>query len=223
MSEKMDHLGYLKMAVDEAFKGMRSGAGGPFGALIVLDGLVIGKGHNTVLQSNDPTAHAEMLAISAAADTLAYLRLAQTQRRLVSEVTSAWKRHQKLQSAVFTYLDEALVAHTASVLLAEESYRTGKIDLGEVLTVGNAVGVDVEAGAGSDVTFVGDAVLVAISAGSVGDVAGVGDVIFVAVRTRRMPQAFVKDADIANPVTIRHSASPPNSRVFQSSSVTCGM
>jgi tRNA(Arg) A34 adenosine deaminase TadA len=70
MSEKMDHLGYLKMAVDEAFKGMRSGAGGPFGALIVLDGLVIGKGHNTVLQSNDPTAHAEVNAIRNACRSL---------------------------------------------------------------------------------------------------------------------------------------------------------
>jgi len=72
---------------------------------------------------------------AAAADTLAYLQLADTQRRIASEVTAAWKRHQKLQSAVHTYLDEALFAHVASVELAEESYRTGKSDLGEVLTV----------------------------------------------------------------------------------------
>ena len=66
----MDHLGYLKMAVNEAFKGIRAGAGGPFGALIVLDGLVIGKGHNTVLESNDPTAHAEVNAIRNACKSL---------------------------------------------------------------------------------------------------------------------------------------------------------
>jgi tRNA(Arg) A34 adenosine deaminase TadA len=63
MQEEMDHLSYLKLAVDEAFKGIRAGAGGPFGALVVLDGQVIGKGHNTVLQSKDPTAHAEVNAI----------------------------------------------------------------------------------------------------------------------------------------------------------------
>jgi guanine deaminase len=59
----MDHESYLKMAVEEAFSGMRAGEGGPFGAIIARDGKVIGKGHNTVLKSNDPTAHAEVNAI----------------------------------------------------------------------------------------------------------------------------------------------------------------
>lgn len=59
----MDHLTFLKMAVDEAFNGMRAGEGGPFGAIITRDGKIIGKGHNTVLKSNDPTAHAEVNAI----------------------------------------------------------------------------------------------------------------------------------------------------------------
>lgn len=61
--EKMDHPDYLKMAVDEALQGMRAGEGGPFGAIITRDGKIIGKGHNTVLLSNDPTAHAEVNAI----------------------------------------------------------------------------------------------------------------------------------------------------------------
>jgi len=59
----MDHLSFLKMAVDEAFKGMRSGEGGPFGAIITRKGKIIGRGHNTVLKSSDPTAHAEVNAI----------------------------------------------------------------------------------------------------------------------------------------------------------------
>lgn len=59
----MDNLSFMKMAVDEAFRAMRSGKGGPFGAVIVQDGLIIGKGHNTVLGSSDPTAHAEINAI----------------------------------------------------------------------------------------------------------------------------------------------------------------
>jgi len=59
----MDHPDYMKMAIDEAFTGMRAGEGGPFGAVITLDGKIIGKGHNTVLKSSDPTAHAEVNAI----------------------------------------------------------------------------------------------------------------------------------------------------------------
>jgi guanine deaminase len=59
----MDHLSYMRLAVDEAFQAMQSGDGGPFGAVILRDGKVIGKGHNTVLLSRDPTAHAEVNAI----------------------------------------------------------------------------------------------------------------------------------------------------------------
>jgi guanine deaminase len=54
---------YLKMAIDEAHQAVRLHEGGPFGAVIVRDGEVIGKGHNTVLKSHDPTAHAEINAI----------------------------------------------------------------------------------------------------------------------------------------------------------------
>jgi len=54
------------MAVDEAFQGMRADEGGPFGAIITLNGQIIGRGHNTVLLSKDPTAHAEINAIRSA-------------------------------------------------------------------------------------------------------------------------------------------------------------
>ncbi|HBA37544.1 MAG TPA: nucleoside deaminase [Firmicutes bacterium] len=37
--------------------------GGPFGAVVVLDGKIIGRGHNMVLKNNDPSAHAEIVAI----------------------------------------------------------------------------------------------------------------------------------------------------------------
>lgn len=58
-----DHRKYLELAIEEAFAGMRSGEGGPFGAVIVNNGKIIGKGHNSVLASRDPTAHAEINAI----------------------------------------------------------------------------------------------------------------------------------------------------------------
>ena len=54
---------YLKMAIEEAFQAIRLHEGGPFGAVIVRDGTLLGKGHNTVLKSHDPAAHAEMKAI----------------------------------------------------------------------------------------------------------------------------------------------------------------
>lgn len=57
------HEDYLKVAFEEAFIGMRSNEGGPFGAVIVLNDEIIGKGHNMVTSQNDPTAHAEIVAI----------------------------------------------------------------------------------------------------------------------------------------------------------------
>lgn len=61
---------FLKIAVDEAFSGMRHGDGGPFGAVIVRDGKIIAKSHNQVIATNDPTAHAEVQAIRIASKLL---------------------------------------------------------------------------------------------------------------------------------------------------------
>lgn len=57
------HQQFLQMAVKEAAAGIRARNGGPFGAIIVMNAKVIGRGHNCVLSSNDPTAHAEITAI----------------------------------------------------------------------------------------------------------------------------------------------------------------
>ena len=50
-------------AIALSARGLRSGRGGPFGAVIARDGKVVGRGHNRVLAENDPTAHAEVVAI----------------------------------------------------------------------------------------------------------------------------------------------------------------
>jgi guanine deaminase len=50
-------------AIELAVENARSGRGGPFGAVIVKDGNIIAEGANQVTLTNDPTAHAEMLAI----------------------------------------------------------------------------------------------------------------------------------------------------------------
>ena len=54
---------YMQMAVDEARRGIMAGDGGPFGSVVVRDGIVIGRGHNRVLAHRDPTAHGEVEAI----------------------------------------------------------------------------------------------------------------------------------------------------------------
>lgn len=61
---------FMKLALDEAFKGMRAEDGGPFGAAIVKDGKIIAIGHNEVIKTNDPTAHAEIVAIRKATKLL---------------------------------------------------------------------------------------------------------------------------------------------------------
>jgi len=62
---KMRHEEFLKLAVEEANKNSINNfnSGGPFGAVIVKDGKIIARAHNNVLESCDPTAHAEVNAI----------------------------------------------------------------------------------------------------------------------------------------------------------------
>lgn len=57
------HSDFMQMAIDEATEGILNGHGGPFGAVIVKNGSVIGKGHNMVLVNHDSTAHGEITAI----------------------------------------------------------------------------------------------------------------------------------------------------------------
>ena len=54
---------YMKIAKELADDNLKTNVGGPFGACIVKDGKIIGKGSNHVLSNNDPTAHAEVMAI----------------------------------------------------------------------------------------------------------------------------------------------------------------
>ena len=54
---------YMKIAKELANENLKTNAGGPFGACIVKDGKIIGKGSNHVLSKKDPTAHAEIMAI----------------------------------------------------------------------------------------------------------------------------------------------------------------
>ena len=65
----------MREAIALALENVRSGAGGPFAALIVKDEQVIAKGTNRVTSANDPTAHAEMVAIREACQVLRNFQL----------------------------------------------------------------------------------------------------------------------------------------------------
>ena len=61
---------FMKIAVEEARNGILNDHGGPFGVVIVKDGIVISQAHNTVLRDNDSTCHAEIQAIREASKKL---------------------------------------------------------------------------------------------------------------------------------------------------------
>ena len=61
---------FMTRAIELSREGMRAEEGGPFGAVIVRDGEIIAEGNNRVIIDNDPTAHAEVVAIRRAAATL---------------------------------------------------------------------------------------------------------------------------------------------------------
>ena len=60
----------MRRTIELAYGGMNSGHGGPFGAVVVAQGRIVGEANNRVLSSNDPTAHAEFTAIRAASAAL---------------------------------------------------------------------------------------------------------------------------------------------------------
>ncbi|GAA4828959.1 nucleoside deaminase [Algivirga pacifica] len=61
---------FMQRAIQWAQKGVEAPGGGPFGAVIVKDGEIIAEGHNLVVGTNDPTAHAEMVVIREACQKL---------------------------------------------------------------------------------------------------------------------------------------------------------
>ena len=65
----------MERAIGLAEENVRAGKGGPFGAVVVRGGVIVAEGVNEVTASNDPTAHAEVVAIRAACRALQTFRL----------------------------------------------------------------------------------------------------------------------------------------------------
>jgi guanine deaminase len=66
---------FMLEAIRLAADGMKRGDGGPFGAVVVKDGEIVGRGWNKVTSTNDPTAHAEVTAIRDACSNLSSFQL----------------------------------------------------------------------------------------------------------------------------------------------------
>jgi guanine deaminase len=67
---------FLRRAIALATRNVLTASGGPFGAVVVRDGKIVGEGANSVTTTNDPTAHGEVNAIRAAAKSLGTFSLA---------------------------------------------------------------------------------------------------------------------------------------------------
>ncbi|MBK9570794.1 MAG: nucleoside deaminase [Chitinophagaceae bacterium] len=74
MQKERDNI-YLERAIELSKQGMQSGLGGPFGCVVVLNDEIIGEGTNKVTSSNDPTAHAEVVAIRMACNKIGSYQL----------------------------------------------------------------------------------------------------------------------------------------------------
>ena len=61
---------FMHEAIIESEKNLKTGDGGPFGAVVVKNSKIIGRGHNEVIKNNDPTCHGEVQAIRAACKKL---------------------------------------------------------------------------------------------------------------------------------------------------------
>ena len=66
---------FMQKAIELSIENVRSGRGGPFAAVVVKDGTMIAQGTNQVTSTNDPTAHAEIVAIREACRKLGQFQL----------------------------------------------------------------------------------------------------------------------------------------------------
>jgi tRNA(Arg) A34 adenosine deaminase TadA len=66
---------FMQRAIALAVQNVQSGAGGPFGAVVLKDGRIVAEGVNRVTQTNDPSAHAEVVAIREACRALGTFQL----------------------------------------------------------------------------------------------------------------------------------------------------
>lgn len=106
MSADLDSL-FLARAVALSREHMEAGHGGPFGALVTVDGRIVAEGWNEVTSTNDPTAHAEVVAIRRACAALGRFDL-----KGATLYTSCEPCPMCLASSLWARLDRIIYANT---------------------------------------------------------------------------------------------------------------
>lgn len=69
------NIEFMRAAIEQSMLGVQGATGGPFGSVVVKDGKIIARGYNQVTKLNDPTAHAEIVAIREACKKLGSFQL----------------------------------------------------------------------------------------------------------------------------------------------------
>jgi guanine deaminase len=117
-------LRFMRRAIELSRLGMKRGDGGPFGAVIVRAGAIIGEGWNSVITTNDPTAHGEVLAIREACRRLGTFVLAECDLYTSSEPcpmclsAAYWSRIARIFFAN-TVADAAAIGFDDTLILGE--------------------------------------------------------------------------------------------------------
>jgi tRNA(adenine34) deaminase len=138
-----DHRRWMKTALREAERAFDADEV-PVGAVVVRDDQIVGRGHNMVEQLNDPTAHAEIIAITAACDTLGSKHLTDctlyvtlepcpmcagsiVQARLDRLVFGAFDEKAGAASTLYTIPQDERLNHQVEVYSGLESERAGNL------------------------------------------------------------------------------------------------
>ncbi len=98
---------YMKLAAELAEGNLKTNTGGPFGACIVLNGQIVGKGSNHVLAHNDPTAHGEIMAIRDACKNLGTYDLSGCEL-----YTSAYPCPMCISASIWAYIKKIYYGNT---------------------------------------------------------------------------------------------------------------
>ena len=134
-------LPFLERAVALSKEKMLAGAGGPFGAVVVFGGEIVGEGWNQVTSTNDPSAHAEIVALRAACRTLGRFDLPGAVLYTSCEpcpmclAATYWARVDRLvyantrADAAAIEFDDAFLYDQISLPLADQSLPSRRVEL----------------------------------------------------------------------------------------------
>jgi len=135
----------MREAIAISIKKMRAGRGGPFGAVVVRKGKIVGRGWNQVTSENDPTAHAEVSAIRDACKRLKTFQLDDCELYTSCEpcpmCLSAiyWARFKKVyyantrEDAAKIEFDDAMIYHEVSLPIEKRQIPMKQLLRGEAL------------------------------------------------------------------------------------------